>query len=58
MKKLIIMLPLVSALWFLTTIILGGIHQPNYQHMSQYISELDAAEIHQKNGFCKTKNLG
>jgi hypothetical protein len=52
------MLPLVSALWFLTTIILGGIHQPNYQHMSQYISELDAAEIHQKNGFCKTKNLG
>ncbi|WP_290619673.1 MULTISPECIES: DUF998 domain-containing protein [unclassified Arsukibacterium] len=42
MKKLIIILPVVSALWFLTTIILAGAYEPDYQHMSQYISELGA----------------
>ncbi|OMH37984.1 DUF998 domain-containing protein [Motiliproteus sp. MSK22-1] len=42
MRKFIIYLPVASAFWFVTTITLGGINHPNYQHMSQFISELGA----------------
>ena len=42
MRRLIIFLPIASAFWFITTILLGGINHPNYQHMSQFISELGA----------------
>ncbi|MDX1536965.1 DUF998 domain-containing protein [Arsukibacterium sp.] len=44
LTKLIIILPLASGLWFLMTIILAGINQPGYQHMSQFISELGAID--------------
>lgn len=44
MNTLIIILPVVSALWFFTTIILGGINQPDYQHISHFISELGAID--------------
>jgi len=33
----------MSALWFLTTIVVGAINQPNYNHLSQFISELGAS---------------
>jgi len=42
-KNTIIMLPTTSAVWFFFTIILGGFTYPNYQHTSQYISELGAS---------------
>ena len=42
MKKLLIYLPIASAFWFVATISLGGVNHPNYQHMSQFISELGA----------------
>jgi hypothetical membrane protein len=42
MRKLIILLPIASAFWFIATISLGAINHPNYQHLSQFISELGA----------------
>ena len=42
MRKLVIFLPIVSAFWFITTILLGGFKHSNYQHKSQFISELGA----------------
>jgi hypothetical protein len=35
-------LPILAALWFLITVICGGIAYENYNHMSQFISELGA----------------
>jgi len=35
-------LPILAALWFLITVVLGGIAYENYNHMSQFISELGA----------------
>ena len=43
MRKLVILLPLTSAMWFLTTILFGGLNHPNYRHYSQFISELGAS---------------
>ena len=42
MRKLIILLPIASAIWFVSAIWLGGINYPSYDHMSQFISELGA----------------
>ena len=42
MRRLIIFFPVVSAFWFVTTITYAGIKHSNYQHMSQFISELGA----------------
>jgi hypothetical protein len=35
-------LPILAALWFLITVICGGIAYENYNHMSQFIIELGA----------------
>ncbi|WP_087505023.1 DUF998 domain-containing protein [Neiella marina] len=42
MTKIISLLPLLSAGWFALTVIVAGWHFPNYQHSSQFISELGA----------------
>ena len=41
-KQLLLLLPIVSFIWFFMTILLGGLAYDNYSHMSQFISELGA----------------
>ncbi len=35
-------LPIVSFIWLFTTVFIGGINYPHYNHMTQFISELGA----------------
>lgn len=42
MKKTIVVFPIASAVWFLLVIVLASSNYPDYQHMSQFISELGA----------------
>lgn len=41
-NTVLIGLPIIAALWFVITIVWGGIAYENYNHMSQFISELGA----------------
>lgn len=42
MRRLIIFFPVLSSFWFVATIAYAGLKHHNYQHMSQFISELGA----------------
>jgi len=42
MRILIVFLPIASAVWFTTTIVLAGFNHTNYRHGAQFISELGA----------------
>lgn len=37
-----VILPVTSAIWLLLVIVFGGLNYPDYDHMSQFISELGA----------------
>ena len=41
-KDLLLTLPILSFLWFIATIVIGGLFYPDYNHISQFISELGA----------------
>lgn len=41
-KDLLLTLPILSFLWFTATIVIGGLFYPDYNHISQFISELGA----------------
>ena len=41
-KQVILASPLVSLIWFVATVLLGGMTYPEYSHASQFISEMGA----------------
>lgn len=41
-RKWLLVLPIISLIWFTSVIIIGGYFYPNYSHVTQFISELGA----------------
>ena len=41
-KNLLLVFPVLSLIWFASTIIIAGAHYPGYSHIAQFISELGA----------------